>query len=336
MNSRVLRPDRLLVVAGIGALAWLLGDVLLLVFAGSLIAVALDGSIELFARLTRVSRGRALLSVIALLVAIAILGTQTIILPMIEQVRRVWAELPAAAERVTELLAAELGVRVELTGRMVLEEIVARIAPASMALVSVAIGTVVAIAVGVFVAIDPQLYRRGVVQLFPAARRERIGEVISRARRALRWWLVGQAFSMAILGVVTSTALWLLDIPLWLGLGVATALLTFIPYFGPLIAAVPILLLSFNQGIETGLIVLVVYAVLQNVEGFFLTPAIQQRAVRLPPALLISSQIAMAALFGALGLILAAPFTAFAMVAVKALYVEDVLGGPVEEPGRAA
>jgi predicted PurR-regulated permease PerM len=322
---RVLRPDRIAVLIALGIVLWLLGDVLLIVFAGILIGVALDGATSFVSRVTRTSRGWSLVTVFGVLAVLAIVGTTTIIVPMYEQLAAVWTELPAAADRATAMLREHFGLRLELTPRTIAAEVGERIAPASAIVVGAALSMIIAVAIGVFIAINPKLYRRGLVQMVPVARRARIDEVIGRIGHALRWWLIGQACSMAILGSVTALTLWLLDVPLWLGLALLTALLTFIPYFGPLIASVPILLISFSQGLQTGTIVLVIYLVLQNVEGFFMTPAIQQRAVRLPPVVLIGTQLAMGALFGIHGLIMAAPFAAFAMVTVKALYVEDVL-----------
>jgi predicted PurR-regulated permease PerM len=60
---------------------------------------------------------------------------------------------------------------------------------------------------------------------------------------------------------------------------------------------------------------------------------VQRRVIRLPPALLIPAQVLLAVLLGALGLLLAAPLTALALVLVKMLYMEDVLGETVELPG---
>jgi hypothetical protein len=91
---------------------------------------------------------------------------------------------------------------------------------------------------------------------------------------------------------------------------------------------VPILIVGFAEGLQTGLIVLVFYLVVQNLEGNFLVPMIQHRVVNLAPVLLISVQVLMSALFGAMGLIIAAPLTLVAMVMVKKLYVEDMLGEP--------
>jgi predicted PurR-regulated permease PerM len=77
---------------------------------------------------------------------------------------------------------------------------------------------------------------------------------------------------MALLAVTVSLGLWVIGVELWLSLGVLTGLLTFIPILGPLIAAVPILVVAFAEGAQTGLIVLAFYLVVQNVEGNVIVP----------------------------------------------------------------
>jgi predicted PurR-regulated permease PerM len=84
--------------------------------------------------------------------------------------------------------------------------------------------------------------------------------------------------------------------------------------------------IDFTEGMQTGLMVLAFYLIVQNVEGNVVTPMIQHRAVELPPALLIATQVLFGTLFGALGLILAAPLAAVGLVAVNLLYIEGVLG----------
>ena len=100
-------------------------------------------------------------------------------------------------------------------------------------------------------------------------------------------------------------------------------LVNFIPYFGPVIAAIPILLAAMAQGTAMVLWALGVHLAVQTVEGYVLTPLIQRRAVDLPPVLTLAA----VTLFGALGIALATPLVAVLKVAVDRLYVEDRLGG---------
>ena len=156
----------------------------------------------------------------------------------------------------------------------------------------------------------------------------------------LQWWLIAQGIDMVVIGVATALGLWLLGIPLALLLGVLAALFNFIPNVGPFFSYVPAVLLALVEGPEKALYVTIFYIGLQCVEGYVLLPLLQRGAVDTPPAVLIAVQVLLTLLVGGLGLALAAPLAACAMIVVKMLYVHDVLGDPVElatrdEPARA-
>jgi predicted PurR-regulated permease PerM len=108
-------------------------------------------------------------------------------------------------------------------------------------------------------------------------------------------------------------------------LGLTAGLLNFVPVIGPILAGIPIVLVAMAQDWWIVFYALGVYCFIQFLEGNVLTPLIQRRAVRLPPALIIAAIVIMGLLFGFPGVILATPFAAVVMVAVKRLYVEDVL-----------
>jgi predicted PurR-regulated permease PerM len=117
-------------------------------------------------------------------------------------------------------------------------------------------------------------------------------------------------------------------------LGVIAGLFNFIPNFGPLFTLVPATVLALaGENPQSALWVIVMFLVIQNLEGNLLTPMVQRRAVELPPAMGIIAQILLGILTGFLGLILAWPLAAAVHVAVKMLYVEDVLGDRIGSPG---
>jgi predicted PurR-regulated permease PerM len=179
--------------------------------------------------------------------------------------------------------------------------------------------------IGIYATVDPGIYQRGFLHLIPRDRRPRIKEVLKEMVETLRWWLIGKFIGMAIIGVLTMVGLWLLDIPLALVLGVIAALLTFIPNIGPILAAIPAILLGLIDSPQQALYIGLLYLGIQMVESYLITPLIQQKTIELPPALILSVQVLMGVLFGALGIALATPLTAATMVATKRLYIEDKL-----------
>lgn len=151
---------------------------------------------------------------------------------------------------------------------------------------------------------------------------------------ALSWWLVGRFASMAAVGVLTTLALSAIDMPLALVLGVIAGLFSFVPYIGPISSAVPAILIGLTESPWMAVYVVVIYAVIQFLEGNFITPLIQRRAVSLAPAVLLFSQFAMAVFYGLFGVLLATPLAIVLIVLVQMLYVQDVVKDPIKVLGE--
>ena len=315
-------------------LVWFLGPVLLLVFAGVLLAIAFDAVSTHLIRWTPLPRGLALTIVMVAFVLILVAAAFRVVPSFREQVGEVWAQLSDLLARALETLRDQpwserlLGVGGDSGGQQALDpaNVAARIAGATMTMVWAVLTAIIVFAIGVFLAVRPETYRTGFLKLLPFHLRPRADEVLSAIAHSLRWWLVGQLVSMSILFAVTSLLLWAVGVQAWLGLALLVGLFTFIPFLGPILAGVPVLVVSFAEGLETGLIVMGVYIVLQNVEGNFLTPLVQQQAVHIPPGLMISVQVLLGLVFGFAGLLLAAPIAVMGLVVVNLVYVEDVLG----------
>ncbi len=187
--------------------------------------------------------------------------------------------------------------------------------------------------VGLFFALNPGMYTRGLTNLFPIRRRTRVELVLSEVGSQLQWWFVGQMCSMVSIGILTFIGLSILGVPMTTTLAILAGLLNFIPNFGPILAAVPAVLVAFApHAQQTGLnpslalYTIIMYVVIQMLEGWVITPFFQQRAVELPPALIVIAQVLFAMLLGPLGLILATPMLAATLVLLRMVYVEDILG----------
>jgi len=125
--------------------------------------------------------------------------------------------------------------------------------------------------------------------------------------------------------VLTGVGLWIIGVPLpWL-MGLLAAALTFIPNIGPTLAVIPPALLALLDSPRKALIVLGYYLVVQFLESYIITPLIQRRAVHVPPALLLTTQVLLGVLTGVLGIAVAAPLLVVTIVAVRMLYVEGVI-----------
>lgn len=315
-------------------LVWFLGPVLLLVLAAVLLAIAFDAVSAHLVRLTRMPRGVALAIVVVAFVLMMVAAALMVVPSFVEQLGQVWTQLAGLLGRAMEFLRDQpwaerlLGIGGEGGDEQAVDpaNVAARIASATITMISAVLTVILVFAIGLFLAVSPGTYRTGFLKLLPFRARPRADEVLSALAHSLRWWLIGQLVSMSILFAATGLVLWMVGVEAWLGLGLLVGLFTFIPFLGPILAGIPVLVVSFTEGLETGLIVMGFYVVLQNFEGNFLTPLVQQQAVHIPPALMISVQVLLAAIFGFPGLLLAAPLAVIGLVVVNLVYVEDVLG----------
>lgn len=196
--------------------------------------------------------------------------------------------------------------------------------------ISAIAGLILIIFLTIYIASDPALYHRGLMHLFPHGSRDRAGEVLTAVAVTLRKWLRTQFIAMLVIGAVTTVALLILGIPAAIPLGILAGLFEFIPTVGPILSAVPAIIMGFIDSPEKALTVAIVYAFIQFAENHLLIPMLMKEGMDLPPALTILAQALMALIFGFMGLLVAVPVLAATMVAVKMLYVEGVVGDDVE------
>jgi predicted PurR-regulated permease PerM len=187
---------------------------------------------------------------------------------------------------------------------------------------------------GIFLAASPRFYRVGAVKLVPEERRHQTWSALEASGTALKLWLKAQLLTMLLVGTVTGLGLWLIGVPSWFALALLAALLEFVPYVGPIAAAVPAILLAAAVDPQTALFTVGLYVLVQQLEGYVFSPLMQQWAVDLPGALLLFSLLACGTLFGAIGIIFAAPLTVVLFVLVKKLYVREALDTATPIPGE--
>lgn len=320
------------VITGLVLLVWLLSDMLLLIFLAVLIAVVLRGISDWVSQRTGLSGGLSLAAVTITLTAL-LCGLLYYLGPrLVTQGQELWDHLHQ------QLASLRATYGDTPWGKLVFHRISpspqleTRIASSTETVLASTAGDLVTAFVvmitAIYLAINPGLYADGLARLLPLSYRDRTRKVLRDIRYTLAWWVVGQCIDMAVVGVMSAVGLTLLGVPLSLALGLLAGLLTFIPYFGAIAAAVPAVMVSLAVSWHLALWALLVFLCCHTVEGYLIAPIVQRRTVHLPPALTILAMLILGSVVGPLGVILGTPIAATLLVAVREVYVHDVLGDP--------
>jgi predicted PurR-regulated permease PerM len=329
---------RVLIVIALVALAlllWAVRDTLLLVFGAVVASTLFLALADQFRRL-RLPPGLALtMSVLTIFAvvggAMALFGAQ-----LAAQTESLSDALPKAWQSLQVRLQS-WGVPIDLSAVQISglsRSIAASAGQFFMSLGSGIANVLLIIVGGIFIAASPRFYTVGAIKLVPDAKRRLVMEALADSSKALRLWLKAQLVAMLLIGTLTGFGLWLLGVPSALALALLAGLLEFVPYVGPIIAAVPAVLIAVAIDPQLGLWTVLLYIAIQQVEGYAVQPLLQSWAVEVPGAVLLFALLASGGLFGALGIVFAAPLTVVVYVLIKRLYVREALDTPTPIPGE--
>ncbi len=327
------------IVIAMVLLGWLLllsvakaADMLLVLFAAMLLAVFFDGVATFIAERTPLPRRTALGIFVVLFLAGFVLLFWAIGPQVVTQVSTLADILPDALDRGVDALGRYSW------GRAVLDRFpepgnVASLSPDVFGALTrffsgtatVVLNVILVLALGIYLAIAPQTYVKALIRLIPPGGRERGSEIASALGHVLRRWIAGRLASMLVVGVLTLIGLLVVGVPLALALALIAALASFVPYIGPVLGAIPAILVALSHDPVKALYVIAVFTVVQLLENYLITPQIDQRAVSLPPALLIGVQILMGILLGAGGVLMATPLLVVIVVLVQMVYLRGIL-----------
>ncbi|MBA1158074.1 AI-2E family transporter [Microvirga mediterraneensis] len=328
------------IVLGIGVFAlllWTLSDVLLLAFGAVLVAILLHAASDALVRYLKVperwSLTVAALIIFALLLAIiALFGTQ-----VRSQFSNVVEQLPLAIDN----FAKQLGLGAvsddlsEIVSNAPVGGMAARLAGIGGAILNGLADFALVVLAGLYIAAAPRLYRQGFVKLFPIRHHARVESSLQASGQALRLWLTAQLIAMSCVAILSTIAFWLIGLPSAIALGLIAGLADFIPFLGPILGALPAVLIAFGVSGETALWTMLAVIAIQQVEGNIIFPLVARSVISIPPALALFAILIGSALFGAFGLIFGFPLAVVAYVLVKKLYVRETLGEHTEVPGES-
>lgn len=305
----------------------------LLVFAGILMAVMFCGMTDWLVRNVHLKRGIALFLAVIFFFGIIVVAFWLVAPTVGKQVKEMQETVPQAFSKVEEWLS-QYGwgqklidkIPDNLSGALPKNNtVLTQVSGVFSTTLSFLADVLIVLVTALFFAANPKIYTEGFTKLFPVRQRDRILEVLHLCYGNLKLWLLGMLAAMTLTGITAAIGYMLIGLPMAFALALLAFFGEFVPNVGPALAGVPAVLVGLTQGTQMALYAFLVYAFIQSVQSYILTPLIFQKTVDMPPALLLFFQVLLGILQGGIGLLLAAPLLAAIMVIVKELYVKDVL-----------
>ncbi|MEI9998912.1 MAG: AI-2E family transporter [Verrucomicrobiota bacterium] len=317
------------IIAG-AILFWYVAEVLLVFFAAIFLAVFFSGVGKFLQKHTRFSYPACVAIALIVLLQLAVLVVLLIGPAIADQFANLSDALPKSYHQMTDWIkGTPVGAKALAGIHQAMDASKDTNFGSALKFAGVTLsgvgGMIFALVIAIFLAFQPDLYRKGFLNLFPQTRQKRIGEVLDELGFTLWWWLMGQLVTMASVGILITIGLSCLGVPLAGTLGLIAAILSFIPSLGPLLSVIPALLLSMTVGPMMAVWVALLYLVVMTLESNVITPLVQRKAISLPPAFVMGSELLMGLLLGGAGLAFATPFAAVILVVVNMVYIQDVL-----------
>lgn len=333
-------PRRLIVFAAVVllmtvALAWFLYTVrsmLVTIYISALLAMGISPLVRMIERqrlvaIGRVPRWLAILVIYAGIVLLLIGMGMAIFPPLIQQAEALYQTLPDTLDRAQQWLLDRGIIQEPITFIDAVRQAPAAGAGGAAATVFSAVRNVVGGIFGFitillltfYMLVDARAIFSFFVRLFPERERPRVAEVSRTVAQKVSAWLGGQAVLSAVIGLSTALGLWLMGVPYFYVLALISAIGELIPIVGPILAAIPAIIVAATVSPGLAIGVTVFFIAQQQIENNVLVPKLMGRQVGLTAVTVIIALGMGSQLLGVVGAILAIPTAAIVQVLFQEL-----------------
>ena len=325
--------------------AFLLRDLIMIVLTAVVIAAAVEPAVRWLCRY-RFPRVPAVLTVYIILAICVALMIIFLFQPLAKQALGFLGNIPQYLQSIEAWspgqggLLGEKGELNGLGGELSMKQIIQEFRSSLSGLTSGVLSTVFSIFGGLFsflmivvlsfyLSVQENGVRQFLRLITPASHEEYVLDLWRRSQEKIGLWMQGQVILVVLIGLITYVGLWLIGVEHALLLAFVAGIAELIPLFGPVIAAVPAIIIAFgNQGIAFALIVAAFYVIVQQFENHLIYPMVVQKVVGLNPIIIIIALIAGGQLAGFLGVLLSVPLAAILME-----FLNDFQAKEAEEAG---
>lgn len=292
-------------------------DILLLVFLSIIIVSAIDPIVDWFQK-RKVPRSLTVLVVYLVFLSVFALVIILLIPPVTAEIQGLGQSLPQLVEKLSgyfqtvRSFAASHNLEQNIndffsTAAGKVSETGSNIFSGTISFIGGIFELVIILSIAFYMSVQEAGSKKFLTSLFPKDHQEYVAGLVERIQYKMGRWLQGQLFLMFLVFLLDYLGLLAIGAPYALVLALIAGMLEIVPYIGPVISAVIATLISFLHGPVTGLLVLGLFILVQQLEGYVLTPLIMKRAVGLNPVVVILALLVGAKLAGVIGVLVSVP-----------------------------
>jgi predicted PurR-regulated permease PerM len=310
-------------------------DVIVLLFISVILVSAMEPAVD-FLQKKKIPRSVTVIGIyIALLIVISI-AFSFLIPPVVDQFKEISQNLPVYQQKFSDLLAPidsfSKTSHINLGTEQIINNFGKNIADFGQGIVTGTFGffsglisVVIVFSLAFYMSSKEDAVKSFIVSVTPKKHQEYAANVTERIKLKIGRWLLGQFFVMFVIFVMDAVGLYMVGVPYALILGIFAGLMEIIPYVGPIISAIPGVILGFMISPMTGVLAILVYLVAQQIEGNVIVPQVMKKAVGLNPIAVILALLVGAKLAGVLGAILSIP-----VATAIGLFARDIMDNKKE------
>jgi len=189
------------------------------------------------------------------------------------------------------------------------------------------VSVVVVLSLTFYLAVKKDGMKLFIQSLVPLHHQDYVISLTERMEAKIGKWMQGQLFLMLTIFVLDFIVLWAMGIPYALTIALIGGILEVVPYLGPILGAIPAVMMGFLISPAKGLLILLFYIVIQQIEGHLIVPQVMRKAVGINPIAIILALLVGTKLGGMMGAVLAVPLVAALSVLAKDLIYKKNIPG---------
>jgi len=292
---------------------WAIRDIILLFFIVLVLVAALSPIVDKWSK--KMNRVLAITLLYILILVVIVSASAIILPPAVMQIEQLSNSLPKYFNDYLPLFgfwsdllkASQEGLT---TVAQSLSSITNQVFTATIGVFGGLIAAFTVIVLTFYLLLEEQGAKKFILEYLPLENREKIVNIAQKIGNKMGAWLRGQIMLGAIIGVLVGIGLAIIGVPYAVTLAVWAGFTELIPYIGPILGAIPAILIGFATTPLIGILVVALYIVIQQLEASVLVPKVMQKAVGLSPVIIILAILIGAKLAGLIGVILSIPVAA--------------------------